>query len=189
MSRPDRRDRWRAHRRVTIAVVAVVFVCATLYAWRTDAVSPRAIRDWLDSLGPWAPAVFVSAFAVGALIGLPGIAFVVGARLAFGPYLGFALGYGGGMLAVLTPFVAARSLRAGAEPWRPRNRWIERTLALVETRPVRAVILLRLAFWFNLPLTYALAVAPIRARDYAVGCAIALVPVVTAANLATGWFA
>jgi hypothetical protein len=51
------------------------------------------------------------------------------------------------------------------------------------------VILLRLAFWFNLPLTYALAVAPIRARDYAVGCAIALVPVVTAANLATGWFA
>jgi uncharacterized membrane protein YdjX (TVP38/TMEM64 family) len=113
MSRPDRRDRWRAHRRVTIAVVAVVFVCATLYAWRTDAVSPRAIRDWLDSLGPWAPAVFVSAFAVGALIGLPGIAFVVGARLAFGPYLGFALGYGGGMLAVLTPFVAARSLRGG----------------------------------------------------------------------------
>ena len=57
-------------------------------------------QAWLDAQGPWGPVVFVGAFVLGSLIGLPGMAFVIGGRLAFGPYLGFVVGFGGGMLAV-----------------------------------------------------------------------------------------
>jgi uncharacterized membrane protein YdjX (TVP38/TMEM64 family) len=177
------------YRRVAIGVLLVVIVTVTVYAWRTGAVTPTSVQVWLDSLGPWAPVIFVAAFLAGSLIGLPGMAFVVGGRLAFGPWLGFALGFTGGMAAVLVPFLAMRVMRRPtAVPWQPRNRWLCRALERIETHPVRAVVVLRLLLWFNQPLSYALGVSPIRTRDYVRGCAISLVPVVAVASLATGWF-
>jgi uncharacterized membrane protein YdjX (TVP38/TMEM64 family) len=117
------------------------------------------------------------------------MAFVVGARLAFGPWLGFALGYAGGLAAVMTPFSVVRLFRRNQQtPWQPKNRWLRRALERVETQPIRAVIALRLLLWFNQPLSYALGFAPIRVRDYVLACALALLPVVAAGNLATSWF-
>jgi uncharacterized membrane protein YdjX (TVP38/TMEM64 family) len=47
--------------------------------------------------------------------------FVVVARVVFGPALGFALAYGGAVLAVTISFVVARQLvaaaRSSTEPW------------------------------------------------------------------------
>jgi uncharacterized membrane protein YdjX (TVP38/TMEM64 family) len=114
---------------------------------------------------------------------------VIGGRLAFGPWVGFAVGYTGGLLAVIAPFVAARLLRrAVAEPMRPRNRWVARAFDQVEHHPFRSVLVMRLIVWFNAPLSYALALTEIRLRDYALACAIALAPVVALAMMATGWF-
>jgi uncharacterized membrane protein YdjX (TVP38/TMEM64 family) len=42
--------------------------------------------------------------------------------------------------------------------------------------------------WFNPPISYALALSSVKFRDYALGSAIALAPVVALGNLATGWF-
>jgi len=171
-------------------VLIAAFVVGAVYLWRTGSVTADSIRAWLDSLGPAAPVLFVGAFVLGAFVGLPGMAFIVGGRLAFGPWLGFALGYTGGLIAVTVPFVAARFLRRNTgEPWRPRNRWLRRAYDLLETHPLRAVILLRLVLWFNPPLSYALAFAPVRLVHYVLGCAIALAPVVAAAIVASGWFA
>jgi uncharacterized membrane protein YdjX (TVP38/TMEM64 family) len=179
----------RAQRRVALGIAILVFAGVAAWAWQTGAVTPSSIEAWLESLGPWGPVVFLAAFLAGSMVGLPGMAFVVGARLAFGPWLGFALGYGGGMIAVLAPFTLVRLTRRQQKtPWRPHNRWLRRAVDNVETRPVRAVIALRLVFWFNQPLSYALGVTPIRPRDYAQGCALGLLPIVAAGNLATGWF-
>jgi uncharacterized membrane protein YdjX (TVP38/TMEM64 family) len=179
----------RAKRRAALGLAILVFAGVAAWAWQTGAVTPSSIEAWLESLGPWGPAVFLAAFLAGSLVGLPGMAFVVGARLAFGPWLGFALGYGGGMAAVMVPFALVRLARRQQQtPWQPKNRWLRRAVENVETRPVRAVIALRLVLWFNQPLSYALGVTPIRARAYAQGCALALLPIVAAGNLATGWF-
>jgi uncharacterized membrane protein YdjX (TVP38/TMEM64 family) len=123
------------------------------------------------------------------MLGLPGMAFIVGARLAFGPWLGFVCGWAGGVLAVSVPFLIVRAgRRPDSPPWRPRWKWLLRLFDGIETRPVRAIATLRLFFWFSQPLTYALAVTNVRARDYVLGCAIGAVPVVIVGNLATGWF-
>jgi hypothetical protein len=90
------------------------------------------------------------------------------------------------------PFATARRLRGDggtAAPWRPRNRHLRRVFDMVEARPLRAVILLRLVLWFNPPLSYALAMTSVPARVYVAGCALALAPVVALAMLATGWIA
>lgn len=169
--------------RIVLGVAVALLVSGMIYGYATGALTPAAVRDWLDSLGPAAPVLFVGAFVLGSMFGLPGMAFVLGARLAFGPWLGFVLAYGGGLLAVTVPFVSARALRRGAVPWRPRGRLVGRAFAKLETHPRTAVIGLRLILWFNSALTYALAVSPIRTRDYVLSCAVALAPVVAAAVL------
>jgi uncharacterized membrane protein YdjX (TVP38/TMEM64 family) len=176
-------------RRALLGVLVAAFLAGAVYLWRTGGVTAGGIRDWLDSLGPAAPALFVGAFVLGSFVGLPGLVFVVGARLAFGPWLGFALGYGGGMCAVTVPFVTARWLRRQPEtPWRPKNRHAAKVFDQLATHPLRAVIVLRLILWFNPPLSYALALTQVRLRDYLLGCALALAPVVAMLVTASGWF-
>lgn len=186
MSAPERS---RPYRRVAIGVLIVVFLVVAVYVWRTGAVTASSIKAWLVSLGPWGPLVFLGAFVGGSLVGLPGMAFVIGARLAFGPWLGLALGYVGGILAITVPFLVARLLRRqAAVPWKPKPKILRRAWDLLETHPLRAIIVLRLMLWFNPPVSYALALSPLRFRAYLLGSAVALAPVVAAGNLATGWF-
>ncbi|MEO8702905.1 MAG: VTT domain-containing protein [Kofleriaceae bacterium] len=180
----------RLTRRILLGVLAAVFVTGAIILWRTGAVTPSSVRDWLDSLGPAAPLLFVGAFVLGSFVGLPGIAFVIGGRLAFGPVLGILLGYTGGLLAVTIPFLAARKLRRrDGPPWRPKNRHAARAFALLDTHPFRGVVVLRLILWFNPPLSYALAFSTVRLRTYVAGCAVALAPVVVIAVMATHYLA
>jgi uncharacterized membrane protein YdjX (TVP38/TMEM64 family) len=179
----------RNSRRAILAGFVVAFAVGAVYLWRTGAVTPSAVGAWLDSLGPAAPALFIAAMVGGAFVGLPGMAFVIGGRLAFGPYVGFAVGYGGGMLAVTLPFLVARRVRgAGDNPWRPKHRYLVRIFDQLETHPFRSVLLLRLVLWFNPPLSYALAFMAMPARIYIGACAVALAPVVAVAMIATSWF-
>lgn len=181
-------------KRAILGVLVVAFVAGTAWAYATGRVSAGSIEAWLESLGPIAPAMFVVAFVAGAFVGMPGMMFVIGGRLAFGAQAGFVLGYGAGLLACIAPFAAARRLRGvpgvpgeRGEPWQPRNRHLRRALAMVESHPLRAVLVLRLVLWFNPPLSYALAMTNIPVRTYVAGCALALAPVVAVAVLAIGW--
>lgn len=183
----------RSARRLILGLAGVVFGGGAVYLWRSGAVTPYAVKAWteaaIDALGPGAPALFVAAFIAGSFVGLPGMAFVIGGQLAFGPYLGLAVGFGGGMLAVTTPFVIARRVRgAGALPWSPRQRHLARAFAMLDRHPFRAVLILRLVLWFNPPLSYALACSSLSLRTYLLACACALAPVVALAVLATSWF-
>lgn len=180
----------RATRRIILGILVVAFVVGAVYLWRTGAVTPTSIRDWLDDLGPAAPPLFVVAFVLGAFVGLPGIAFVIGGQLAFGPWLGLVLGYVGGLTAVTVPFITARKLRrVDGEPWRPKNRYLAKAFDLLDRHPFRGVLILRLCLWFNPPLSYALAFSRVPLKTYFFGCAIALIPVVVGAVTITSWLA
>jgi uncharacterized membrane protein YdjX (TVP38/TMEM64 family) len=180
-------SRWTG-RRIALALAIAIIASVMIYMTVTGAVTAGTIKRWLESLGPAASPLFVAAFVLGSFIGLPGMAFVVGARLAFGPWHGFALGYIGGILAMTIPFIGARALRRGdLPPWRPKGPRIGKLFAQLERRPLMVVIVLRLILWFNSALTYALAMSAIRTRDYILGCAIALAPVVAIANFVSGW--
>jgi uncharacterized membrane protein YdjX (TVP38/TMEM64 family) len=179
----------RTARRAALGVFVVVFVAGAAYLWQTGAVTPTTVARRIATLGPAAPLLFVGAMIGGAFVGLPGIAFVVGGRLAFGPYVGVLVGFGGGMLAVTLPFVLARRVRgAGRDPWRPRHPWLVRVFDTIETHPFRAIVALRLVLWFNPPLSYTLAFMTVSTRTYVTACAVALGPVVAIAMVATSWF-
>ena len=180
--------RWRRILRLVVAgLIISAFAVTAILLYRRGGLTGKEVAGWLDSMGSWAPMLFSVAFVVGLLIGLPGLVFIVGARLAFGPYMGFVLAYGVGVVGMMVPFAIGRGLRSDTH-WMPKNKWLAKVVTMIEHRPLTAVILLRLFFWFNSPVAYALATSQLRWRDYVLGCVIALFPVVLAIFIVTAWF-
>lgn len=177
-------------RRVAAVLVVVALLACAIVARRSGVDGPMIQRELL-ALGYLAPPLFLLMMAAGELLHLPGILFVVVARLVFGPSLGFALGYAGAIFAVTVSFGVARQVFAAAratdEPWRPRWKWLRRMLERVEANPVRTIALLRLVLWLAPPLSYALASSKVRARDHVLGSAIGLLIPVAVAVLLGGY--
>jgi uncharacterized membrane protein YdjX (TVP38/TMEM64 family) len=182
-----KRNHRRTVRIVGISLLVAAFVTTAFIVYRRGGITAKEVAAWLDSLGAMAPVLFSVVFVVGLMIGLPGMVFVIGARLAFGPWLGFALAYGVGLVGMMLPFAIGRALRSDSH-WQPKNKWLAKLVLMIERRPIAAVVLLRIVLWFNSPVAYALAASRLRWRDYIIGCVVALAPVVLLAFLATGWF-
>ena len=172
------------------AVVVAALIAAAIVARRSGVDGPMVQRELL-ALGWLAAPLFLLIMAAGELLHLPGMVFIVVARLVFGPSVGFLLGYAGAVFAVTVSFVVARQLvaaaRASTEPWRPRWRFAQRALDRLETRPVQTVALLRLVLWLAPPLSYALAASKLRVRDHVVGSALGLLAPVLVAVLLSGY--
>jgi len=173
------------------AGIVIALLAAGAIVARRSGIDARTVQTELVALGVLAAPVFIAAFCVGELLHLPGILFVVAARVVFGPTLGLALGYAGALSALMVSFFVARHLvaaaRATKEPWRPRWRWLRAMFERLESRPVSSIAVLRLVLWLAPPLTYALASTKIRARDHFIGCAIGLFVPVVGANLLGGF--
>jgi uncharacterized membrane protein YdjX (TVP38/TMEM64 family) len=178
--------------RIAAALVLALLLAGAIIA-RRSGIDADTLQARLLSLGFFAAPAFIVAFAIGELLHLPGILFVVAARVVFGPTIGLALGYAGAVFALMVSFFVARHLvaaaRASREPWRPRWRPLRVTFERLESSPVKSIALLRLVLWLAPPLTYALAATKIRARDHFIGCAVGLIVPVIAANLVGGFFA
>lgn len=177
-------------RRVAAGLVVVALVAGAIVARRSGVDGPMLQRELL-ALGWLAAPLFLLVMAAGELLHLPGMVFIVVARLVFGPSLGFVLGYGGAVFAVTVSFLVARQLVAAArgakEPWRPRWAFAQRAFARLEARPVQTVALLRLVLWLAPPLSYALASSKLGIRDHIIGSALGLFAPVLAAVLVSGY--
>lgn len=176
-------------RRIAAATFVALLVGCAIYARQSGVDGPMIQRELL-ALGWLAAPLFLVVMAAGELLHLPGMAFVVAARLVFGASVGFALGYVGAVFAVTVSFVVARQLvsaaRATDEPWRPRWRFLQRALDRLESHPVQTIALLRLVLWLAAPLSYALASSRVRVRDQVLGSALGLFAPVLVAVLLGG---
>jgi uncharacterized membrane protein YdjX (TVP38/TMEM64 family) len=183
------------HRRLLVSLgLPVALLLAGSVAAHGLALRPSDASALLGRLGCWAMPAFVGLFIAGSILNLPGVAFLVAARLAFGAAKGLFIAYAGAMAAVTVAFLLARLLaRAGGprgadEAPRPLPAWVRRALAQLEARPVLTVALLRLALWLSPPLQLTLAHSPIRTRDYLLGSALGLALPVGFVVLASGLF-
>ncbi|RJP75050.1 MAG: TVP38/TMEM64 family protein [Candidatus Abyssobacteria bacterium SURF_17] len=71
-------------------IVLIAAVIAMLVAANALGLGERlsAVRDWIQSLGPWGPAVFILLYAGAVVAALPGSALTVAAGALFGSVLG-----------------------------------------------------------------------------------------------------
>ena len=173
-------------RLVALAVLLVgFFVVGWATGW-TDRLSLEAVRATMASAGAWGFVLFLVAFVVGELVHVPGVVFLAAAVLAYGRLVGFGAAYLGAILSVVVSFLVVRAV--GGRPLgalsHPRAL---RVLAHLEQRPVLVISALRLVLWMAPALNYALALSPVRLRDYVIGSVLGLLFPLALASFFIEW--
>jgi uncharacterized membrane protein YdjX (TVP38/TMEM64 family) len=126
-----------------LVALAALLAAAGWIALHRDAVSPAAMAQQLQTLGFWAPLIFVVIYALGAVVLFPAALFSLAGGAAFGPVWGSLLDLAGATLGAGAAFLAARYL-AGAWVQRRVGGRLGRLVAGVEAEGWRFVAAARL---------------------------------------------
>lgn len=152
----------------------------------TERLDVRAVRETVDDAGAAGVVVFWVVFALGELLHVPGIVFVVAGLLAWGELVGAPIAYVGAIGSMSASFFVVRAVggRALADVQRPI---LKRMLAKLDEHPIRTIIVLRLILFLAPQLNYALALTNVRFRDYVIGSAIGIAPQVVGVTFLLDW--
>lgn len=164
-----RLDRQSALRLLAGAAILVGIAVAVL---RRDDIDAAALQAWVAGFGPWAPAVFVCAYAVATVFFVPGLLFTLAAGALFGPWLGTLFGLLGATAGAVIAFLAARHLF---------GEWVVRRAPARARRVVEGV---EAEGWRFVAMTRLIPFIPFNALNYALGLTrIGLAPYVVASFL------
>lgn len=175
---PD--PRWR---RVGLLLLGLV---GLTIAFRASGLHERltlsGLREAVVGAGLWGRLLFVVAFCLGELLHVPGLLFVAAGVLAWGRADGGLFAFAAALASLSVSFAVVRAA-GGTVLDAVQRPWVRSALARLEARPILTVALLRAVLALAPPLNVALALSPIRFRDYLAGSAIGLVPPVLLAVL------
>ncbi len=138
----------------------------------TEALSAEVLPAAMVQAGPIGMIAFVGVFAVGNLLSVPGLVFIIASLLAYGKLTGAAVALVGSLAALTLNFWVVRLL--GGTPKASLTGRAARLLQGLTDRPVKTVFVLRNLMMLSPPLNWALALSTIRYRDYMVGSALGL---------------
>jgi uncharacterized membrane protein YdjX (TVP38/TMEM64 family) len=175
----------RRVRLLRLAALAALLVGLAVVGHVTGArewLAPDRLRPLIASAGIAGVALFFAVFVVGELLHVPGLVFVGVAVLAYGRLWGGLLAFAGAICSVCVTFAIVRGV--GGRPLEAIERpFFRRMLSRLEAWPIRTIVLLRTVLIISPPLNYALALSPIRFRDYLIGSALGLAAPIGAAVL------
>ncbi|MDP6805876.1 MAG: TVP38/TMEM64 family protein [Rhodospirillales bacterium] len=166
-------------RPAAFARIALGLGLAAAIVWAVvarESFDADAIEAWLQGLGLWAPAAFVSLWALWAVVFLPGALLGLAGGALFGPFWGTLWNLSGATLGASLAFLAARFV---ASDWVARKAGgrLKQLLQGVEAEGWRFVAFVRLVplFPFNL-LNYALGLTRIRVVAYVATTVVCMLP-------------
>lgn len=171
--------------RVRLGLLAVIALAA-LTAWQGglfDLITRDNLERFADQAGWWGPIVFVGLFAVGELLHVPSVIFVVVAGMVWPLSIALPTAYAGAMAASALVFVVGRVIVKGPLGEMIRKRLPESLLkyddALAE-RGIRTVAVLRFLTFMSPLMHWVLAASKVSFRDMMIGTAVGLLPGISA---------
>jgi len=154
------------------AFIAIALGVGELTGLRKELTIAR-IRELTLGAGALGVVIYTLAFIIGEVIHVPGLLFVVAAVAIWGRLWGGVIAWVASTLSITASFMVVRAL-GGRVLARVQQPWFRRVLQRLEARPIRTVALLRAVLVISPPVTYALALSPVRFFDFFVGSAIGL---------------
>lgn len=161
---------------VRVGLLVVVLAVLVVAAVTVELPDVAVLRDWIISLGPLAPVVFVAGYALVVPAPIPKSVLSTVAGVAFGIPLGASLVVAGATAGAVLAFLIARILGRDAVEAMARGR-LDRVDDVIERHGVLAAVVVR--FVPVLPFTllnYACGVTSMRLTHYALGTAVGVVP-------------
>ena len=117
--------------------------------------------------------IFISLFALGNLVQIPGWLFLAAAVLTLGRTLGGLATYVAASISCVVTFLLIRML-GGDALRRLDGRIAERIFRHLDARPIASIVLLRVLFQTVPALNYALALSGVKFRNYLIGTLLGL---------------
>lgn len=185
---PSARAKWlRVGALVLLTIVLLAIGHATGLTDSLTRERLEALQALMLELGALGFLAYLAIFAIGELMHVPGMLFVVAAILAYGPAAGSAAALAGAFVSLTASFFVVRVI--GGQPLGDVQRPIvRRVLERLDRRPVATIAVLRLIFSLAPALNYGLAMSKVRYRHYIAGSALGLTPWIAAAALFVDWF-
>jgi len=154
------------------SLVVICFVIIAIVFQRNT----QAIINELDSLGSWAPLLFLLLYCLSSIFCLPTVLLVLTSGVVFGPIAGTLLSLLGATLGAVCGFCISRYVRPNAFHLEGNRRWMK-WVKKVEHNGWKSVALLRLTpgIPYNL-VNYGLGLTQIKFSHYLIATVIFLIP-------------
>jgi len=169
-----------------LALVVIALVAIARASGLGAQLDLHGIQATVREAGPWGVLVFLAASALGGVLHVPGVAFLLAGPLLYGELLGGALAWIGALLYAEANFLLIRGL--GGQPLASLKRPLFRRLIdWLNRRPLMAVAVIRATFWMAAPANYTLAMSSVGGRDHLIGSALGLLPAAAVNALFVDW--
>ncbi len=173
-----------------LALFVVVLVIGYA-AGLSEYLDADRIRALVEPAGAWGFLIFLGLFAAGTTAHVPSWAFIGVATLLWGVTVGALVSYVSALVTISIAFVVVRKV-GGQALTAVQRPWVQKVLSRLQDRPILTVAFLRVLPLFLTPgVSYALALTPIRYRDFLIGSALGIVPgivfIATGASALFGW--
>lgn len=133
-----------------IGLIIIIFVLTIVFG---AGEKLSALREWIQSLGAFGPAIFIGLYVLGVVIGIPGLALTVAAGGLFGSWLGIILVSLSATIGASFSFLIARYFaREAVADWLSRREKFKKLDVMTEEHGAMIVAITRLVpiFPFNL---------------------------------------
>jgi len=169
---------------VLLALIVALPILAKVTGLSAN-LSVAHLREIVANAGAWGAVAFVAVFVGAVVAQVPGVGFILVAPTMFHLLEAWLLCFVASNLAVILNFAVVRKF--GGQPFGSLdNPRLRKLFAHLDEHPVRTVALLRVLSLVFPPVTGALALTKLSARDHAVGSALGMALPITGLLLAAG---
>ncbi len=184
MSKEDHRGRMtrrNAVKLVVFACISLALVALSRHPWFQANVRFENLGTLVDQAArfadhPFAPLLFVAAFAALMTLYVPAAVMVVLGGLVFGFWEAVVLCWIGAMIGATGTFLIARYLLEDYFKPRLEQSVFEGLLSRLESDGTFTVLFLRLLFFLVPPFNWAIGATGVRFKDYVAGTAVGMLP-------------
>ena len=159
------------------ALVFVVFILAAFYIIRFTSVkeffTQTALSNFLESVGMWAPALFIFVYAVGICLFVPGTLLTALGAAIFGAYWGFLYVWIGAMIGASASFWIGRTLGREFAASLIGNR-LKKYDDAIERNGFATVLYLRLIYFPFTVMDFGMGITKVRFWDYFAGTGLGI---------------
>jgi uncharacterized membrane protein YdjX (TVP38/TMEM64 family) len=173
------------HMRPLLVVVLIIAITMALRSTGFSAWFDRGhVEQIVAQAGPWGPLAFVALFVGAVAVQVPGLLFVALAPALFRLEEAWLLSMVASNLAVVLNFELVRRL-SGQPLAEIESKELKKLFDRLDEHPVQTVLLLRVVTVMFPPVTSALALTKLRARDHFIGSLLGMLLPITALVLVT----
>jgi uncharacterized membrane protein YdjX (TVP38/TMEM64 family) len=160
------------------AAVLIVFIVTAIVIVRftplREYLTVEKLGNLFNSTGSWAPVAFISGYAAGVCLFIPGVLLTTAGAAIFGPYYGFVYVWFGAMIGASLAFFIGRYLGRDFAASLIGDR-LKKYDEAIERNGFATVLYLRLVYFPFTPMNFGMGLTRVRFKDYFFGTALGIV--------------